>query len=338
MKKLMRNLLLMTTLSLSTFAAYALDVTKLPDVKDGIVSIQTQDPVKDVGYVVGDVVTRHITLTIKKPYVLIEESLPIVGYEKTYRGQPIGVYLSALSHTKKDEGDQVVHQLTLDYQIFTSSVVAKRAAVLAEYVRLLNTESKDREVVKYRVPMWEFVISPLSVFGQIKIEDDMSQFRGPLLMDTSNQEKRLKTSLVLLVLSLLGLLYIVGKNAWLPRMGGPFAKAYRTIKKQTNTPQGNMSESLRVAVSSMHAALNTSAGHSLFADNLDEFLAKKPAFTAIKSEIQQFFGLSNQVFFEANAKHNVGAEPVAWLKQFCRRCRDCERGLLPDTLSTKNKA
>ena len=135
-------------------------------------------------------------------------------------------------------------------------------------------------------------------------------------MDASNEEKRLKTSLVLLVLSLLGLLYIVGKNAWLPRMGGPFANAYRAIKKQANTPQG-----IQQAVSSMHAALNTSAGHSLFADNLDEFLAKKPAFKAIKSEIQQFFGLSNQVFFEANAKHEVGAEPVAWLKQFCRRCR-----------------
>lgn len=333
MKKLIRNLLLTITLSLSIANAYALDVTKLPDVKEGVVSIQTQDPVKDVGYVIGDVVRRHITLTIKKPYRLIEESLPIVGYEKTYRGQPIGVYLSALSHTKKDEGDQVVHQLTLDYQIFTSSVVAKRAAVLAEYLRLLNTESKDREVVKYRVPMWEFVISPLSVFGQIKVEDDMSQFRGPLLMDANNQRIRLKISLGLLVMSLLGLLYIVGKNAWLPRMGGPFAKAYRIIKKQDNTPQG-----IQDAVSSMHAALNTSAGHSLFTDNLDEFLARKPAFKAIKFEVQQFFGLSNQVFFEPNAKHEVGAEPVSWLKQFCRRCRDCERGLIPDALSTKNKA
>jgi mxaA protein len=333
MKKLMRNLLLTIIVSLSTANAYALDVTRLPDVKEGIVSIQTQDPVKDVGYVIGDIVTRHVTLTIKKPYVLIEESLPIVDYEKTYRGQPIGVYLSALKHTKKDEGNQVVHQLTLDYQIFTSSVVAKRAAVLAEYVRLLNTESKDREVVKYRVPMWEFVISPLSVFGQIKVEDDMSQFRGPLLMDASKEKTRLKTSLVLLVLSLLGLLYIVGKNALLPRMGGPFAKAYRNIKKQSNTPQG-----IQEAVSSMHAALNTSAGHSLFSDNLDDFLAKRPAFNAIKSEMQQFFGLSNQVFFEANAKHDVGTEPVAWLKQFCRRCRDCERGLIPDTLSPKNKA
>jgi mxaA protein len=82
----------------------------------------------------------------------------------------------------------------------------------------------------------------------------------------------------------------------------------------------------------MHAALNTTAGYSLFNDNLDEFLVKKPAFNAIKTEIQQFFGLSNQVFFEPNAKHDVGSEPLQWLAQFCRRCRDCERGLVPDKL------
>jgi mxaA protein len=327
MKNLTRNLLLIITLSLSTVAAYALDITRLPDVKEGVVSIKTIDPIKDVGHTVGDIVTRQITLTIKKPYYLVEESLPIVGYEKTYRGQPIGVYLSGLKHTKKDEGKQIVHELTLDYQIFTSSVVAKRAAVLAEYVRLVNTSDKE-DLVKYRIPMWEFVISPLSVFGQIKVEDDMSQFRGPLLLNADKEKNRLKIMLVLLVLSSLGLLYILGKHAWLPRMGGPFAKSFRDIKKLDNTPQG-----IQHAVSSMHAALNASAGNSLFGDNLDQFLAQKPAFNAIKLEIQQFFGLSNQVFFEPNAKHEVGADPVAWLKQFCRRCRDCERGLVPDAIN-----
>ena len=332
MKKLMHHLLLIITLSMSMHAANALEVTKLPDVKDGIVSIQTIDPVKDVGYTVGDIVTRQITLTIKKPYYLVEESLPIVGFEKTYRGQPIGIYLTGLKHTKKDEGENIVYQLSLDYQILTSSIVAKRAAVLAEYVRLVNTSDKE-DLVKYRVPMWEFVISPLSVFGQVKVEDDMSQFRGPMLMNAGSENKRLKILLALLTLSLLGLLYIVGKNAWLPRMGGPFAKAYRNIKKQDNTPQGTQN-----AVSSMHAALNASAGNSLFMHNLDDFLAKKPAFNAIKSEINQFFALSRQVFFEPNAKHDVGTDTVAWLKQFCRRCRDCERGLLPDALSVENKA
>jgi mxaA protein len=98
MKKLIPNLLLAIMLSLSFHAAYALDITRLPDAKEGVVSIKIVDPVKDVGHTVGDIVRREITLTVKKPYYLVEESLPIVGYEKTYRGQPIGVYLSGLKH------------------------------------------------------------------------------------------------------------------------------------------------------------------------------------------------------------------------------------------------
>ena len=160
----------------------------------------------------------------------------------------------------------------------------------------------------------------------------MSQFRGPLFLNADKEKNRLKIMLVLLVLSLIGLLYILGKHAWLPRMGGPFAKAFRDIKKQDNTTEG-----IKKAVSSMHAALNASAGNSLFMNNLDDFLAKKPAFNAIKTEINQFFGLSRQVFFEHNAKHELGAEPVTWLKQFCRRCRDCERGLVPDVLNAQIK-
>ena len=123
---------------------------------------------------------------------------------------------------------------------------------------------------------------------------------------------------------------MLGKHAWLPRMGGPFAKTYRLIRKQDNTPQG-----LQNAVSSMHASLNTTAGSSLFNGNLEAFFAKKPAFKAIKNEFEQFFGLSRQVFFEPNAPHQVGNDPLQWLAQFCRRCRDCERGLIPDTITPK---
>lgn len=325
MKKLMPQLLFTFILSVSAFAAYAIDVPKLPDVKDGVVTIQTQEPERDVGYVVGDVLTRQITLTIKKPYSLVVESLPIVGLEKTYKGLPIGIDLKTITHSKKEDGDKTTHQISLTYQVFTNSVVAKPAALPAEYLRLINIKNKE-DLVKYRIPLWEFVISPLSVFGQIKVEDDMSKFRGPLLLDSSLEKKRLKTLLAFLAISLLGLLYMLGKHAWLPRMGGPFAKSYREIRKLPNTPQG-----IQQAVSSMHASLNTTAGNSLFSDNLEQFLSKKPAFNAMKTEMLQFFGLSNQVFFEPNAQHQIGNDPIQWLAQFCRRCRDCERGLVPDS-------
>jgi mxaA protein len=318
--------LLLFTFSLNVNLAHALDSQSLPDIKAGVVSLQIQDPERAVGYTVGDVLTRHLTLSIKKPYKLINESLPIVGYQKRYRGQPIGIDLSDIKHTSQDNGKEVTHNLTLSYQVWTNKTVVKPGALPAEYLHIINLESKGKEVVKFRIPSFEFNISPIARFGQVKIEDDMSKYRGPLLLESAPEKQRLKILLSILALSLLGLIYMLGKHTWLPRMGGPFAKSYRQIRKQANTPQG-----IQSAVSSIHAALNITAGHSLFSDNLDDFLAKKPAFNAIKTEMQQFFALSNQVFFEPNAQHRVGSEPLEWLTQFSRRCRDCERGLIPDT-------
>lgn len=310
---------------LYALAANALETPELPDVKPGFVTIQVQNPDREVGYTVGDILTRKVILNIKKPYVLVPESLPIVGYERRYKGQLIGIDLGAIIHTKKESSDGVRHEIILSYQVFTNNLVAKHGSLPAEYLRLYNTELKDKDIVKARIPSWDFAISPLSIFGAVKIEQDMSSFRGPLLLNASSQKTRLRVLLSILGLSLLGLLYMLGKHAWLPRMGGPFAKSYRAIRKQDNTPQG-----IQNAVSSMHSALNTTAGNSLFSGNLAQFFAQKPAFKAIKTEFEQFFGLSRQVFFEPNAPHSVGSDPIAWLARFSRRCRDCERGLIPD--------
>ncbi len=329
MNSLIKLYLLAVTLAVSMHA-HALEYETLPDIKEGFVRIQIKEPERTVGYTVGDILTRHITLNIKKPYQLIDESLPIIGYERRYKGQLIGIDLSNIVHVKKDSENAVKHDLSLSYQVFTNNVVAKNGALPAEYLRLINTKSK--EIVRYRIPSWDFAISPLSIFGAVKIEANMSGYRGPLLLNNSTEKQRLKVLLTILGLSLLGLLYMLGKHAWLPKMGGPFAKTYRVIRKSPNSAEG-----LQNAVSSMHQSLNKTAGFSLFSGNLNQLFDKKPAFKQIESEIEQFFGLSRQVFFESNAKHAVGNEPLQWLAQFCRRCRDCERGLVTD-LPIVNKA
>ena len=323
---ILSRLLMCAFLLLGGFNAQALEYENLPDIKPGIVSIKIQEPERSVGYTVGDVLTRNITFKIKKPYLLIDESLPIIGYERRYKGQLIGIDLSDLKHVKKEESDAVEHTLTLSYQVFTNNVVAKHGSLPSEYLRIMNTQNK--QIAKYRIPSWDFAISPISIYGAVKVESDMSGFRGPLLLDNSKEKQRLKVLLTILALSLLGLLYMLGKHAWLPRMGGPFAKTYRLIRKSSNTPQD-----IQKAVSSMHQSLNTTAGMSVFSGNLEQFFNRKPGFKPIQSEIEQFFALSRQVFFEPNAKHNVGEKPIQWLAQFCRRCRDCERGLIPNNLN-----
>ena len=311
-------------LALALSPAWAIDSQNLPDIKEGSVTIKAVEPTKRVGYTVGDVIERDITLTIKPPYQLIETSLPIPGYEKRYRGQLIGIELKSISHEKEALDNGTQHRIKLAYQVFTNNVVAKNASLGPEYLHLINTTNKN-DLVKYRIPSFDIAISPIAIFGQVKIENNMSGFHAPFMISSEKEQQQLKVSLAVLVISLLGLLYILGKHAWLPRMGGTFARAYRKMRKLPETQGG-----LQQAVTAMHHAFNQSAGFTVFNHNVDAFIAQKPNYASIKSEIQQFFALSRQVYFEPNAAHGLGDKPLTWLKGFCRRCRDCERGLTPD--------
>lgn len=323
MIKNLQQSLFLFLLAIISSPVHAIDSQLLPDVKPDVVSISTTDPVRRVGYTIGDIVEREVVLKINAPYKLIETSLPIVGYEKRYRGQVIGIELKNVEHHKQEHEGYTTHTIKLAYQIFANDVVAKHRALGPEYLNLINTKD-SKDLVKYRIPSLDITVSPLAIFGQVKVENNMSPFLGPLLMSDQQEKKSLKTSLIVLSLSLLGLLYIIGQHAWLPRMGGQFAKAYRALKKLPHTHEG-----LKQGISKVHQSLNQTANMSVFNDNLDDFLKKHPNFMALKPEIQQFFGLSRQVYFEPNAGHDVGEHPTQWLLKFTRRCRDCERGLIP---------
>lgn len=318
------------TVCLMCFSHYLYAEVKLPSVDDQYVELKLEDPTRDAGYVVGDILNRKITLTIKKPYQLIDESLPIVGYEHRYKGQVSGIELSAINKKTTIYSDGETHVLDLSYQVFKTGRVAKPAALRAEILRLRNTENV-KEVVEYRIPSFNFRISPLSVIGQVKLDQEMYPFIPPLTLDSSNVMFRIKLLAGLLGLVLLGLLYILGTYAWLPRMGAPFARAYRDIKKMNESPDG-----IKQAVSRVHESLNKTAGASLFSNNLDAFLIKKPAFAPARQEIEQFFGLSHQVFFEDTSHKLLHDKPKAWLLSLCKTLRHCERGLLPDVTQGDN--
>ncbi len=324
MSTLMRaNLLLLLFTGLLGLQPAFADEKPLPDLDPKFYTLQVTNPTRDAGYVVGDALERTIVITIKKPYELVQESLPIVGYEHKWKGQISGIELVNIKTVDKTMSDAVQHTLNLRYQVFTTGKTAKHAALKAEILRVRNTQTK--EVVRLRVPFFDFRVSPLSIFGQVKLTEDMSTFIAPFELAVAKDKFYLKLLCGLLAAALLGLLYMFGVYAWLPKMGGPFAKTYRQIRKLPNTTEG-----LQQAVARVHESLNKTAGNSLFSNNLPEFLHNKPAFLPIKAEIEQFFGLSRQVFFEQDAGTNIDANAKNNLLAFCRRLRDCERGLRPE--------
>lgn len=298
----------------------------LPEINHQYVVLQEKNPSRDAGYVVGDILERTLTLTIKKPYELVKESLPITGYEHRYKGQISGIELLKISTQESQQSDAVTHTLHLNYQVFTTAKLAKPAALRAEILKIRNTKTK--EVFQYSVPAFAFRVSPLSVFGEVDLKAEMSPFIAPLLLDSSANTLHFKLFASALGLALLGLLYILGAYAWLPRMGAPFAQAYRDIRTMPDTAEG-----LQQAVARLHKSFNKTATYSLFSSNLADFFTEKSAFAPMSEEIKLFFDLSHQVFFEPNHPSHLNTHSKAWLLKFCRRLRDCERGLKPHLAS-----
>jgi mxaA protein len=310
----MKKYLLLLLLLIQPLLALAMDGVTLPP-QDPRINLTVFNPERDVAYTIGELVPRTVILEAKKPLTLLDTSLPIPGYERRWRGQVTGIELRTITHSQSLGTDSTTYILNLNYQVFTTGVTAKAAFLPAESVRF--TDGKN--IIQYRIPEWGFRVSPIALFGEVKLEDDMSHYRGPLLLDPSPQKQHLKILLSILGLSLLGLLYILGMYTWLPRMGGPFARAYRDLRKLPDTPQG-----LQQGVERLHRAFNLTAGASVF--NAEGFIASKPAFAGLKAELNQFFGLSRTVFFEPDAPSGL-QQPEVWLRHFCLSCRNYERGM-----------
>jgi len=297
------------------------------EIPDGIVKLSKVDPDRNVGFLMGDILSRTITLEVKKPYKLIETTLPIVGYEHRYKGQVSGIELRKISHTKQESRNTTTYVIQLAYQVFTTAPVVKPAILPAEIIKFqgpITEEAKDG-LVQYKIPPFYFRISPMAVFGAFKIEEDMSPLRQPILLQPYIEKQKLVACLIVLGFSLLSLLYILGSRAWLPMMGRPFAQA----SKRLNKLSAKDPEHLKIALSSIHKAINTTAKYSVFSDNVDNFLKDFPNFKTIEDELSQFFLLSHQVFFDTKNTTSHDVKFLVWLKKFCNQCRNCERGLKP---------
>ena len=325
-----KNLLIFILLFLSLNVFSYEDPKKYKDIDPSFIKITIKDPDQKVGYTVGDKISREIIFTVKKPYQLVEESLPIEGYEKRYRGQKLGVVLQNIKYLKKDEGEEVRYKINLIYQIFTNNVVAKPASVTADYYRLINLADSEN-ILKYRIPDFTFAISPIAVFGDIKIEDDMSPLRGPFYIGIQEEKAFLIKYFIGFTIVLLLIGYIWGRFTWIPGQNKIFSTVYKSNKKLSPSP-----ENVKKFISDLHAGFNKTVNQSLFESNLETLLKKNKSFSNIKDEIHVFFDLSRSIFFE-NSKVIDYKKTHIWLKSFSLHCRMSERKLIVDPKDIRRK-
>jgi len=320
MHKLFGILLFLSAIGLNAYE----DPNKFKDVDPKFVELVIVEPKQLVGYTVGDIIDRYITVSIKKPYQLIEESLPIVGYEKRYKGQLLGMTLRDIHFDKKITKDLSTYKISLKYQIFTNNVVAKPAFITADYYRLINPAEPEK-IVKFRIPELTIATSPIAIFGAVKVEDDMSPLRGPLTIETIPSAQKIRYGIIGFVISFLALFYIYSKYSWLPKQNRFFSSIYRQYKKINANEKG-----IENFVSALHHGFNQTINKALFINNKEHLFEKNNNFKNIESEINDFFKLSKAINFERKTNFNA-IEAAEWLVVFSLHCRMCERGLIIDS-------
>ena len=320
MHRLFATLLFLSAFSLNAYE----DPNKFKDVDPKFVELVIVEPKQLVGYTVGDIIDRYITISIKKPYQLIEESLPIVGYEKRYQGQLLGMTLRDIQFDRKITKDLSTYKISLKYQIFTNNVVAKPAFITADYYRLINPIEPDK-VVKFRIPELTIATSPIAIFGAVKVEDDMSPFRGPLTIETIPSTLKVQYGIIGFIVSLLTLLYIYSRYTWFPKQNRFFSSVYRQYKK-INADE----KEIENFVFALHQGFNQTMNKALFINNKEQLFKKNNSFKYIEPEINDFFKLSKAINFEKKSNFNT-AKAAEWLVVFSLHCRICERGLIVDS-------
>jgi mxaA protein len=300
------------------------DPNKFKDVDPKFVELVIIEPKQLVGYTVGDIIDRHVTISIKKPYQLIEESLPIVGYEKRYQGQLLGMTLRDIQFNKKITKDLNTYKISLKYQIFTNNVVAKPAFITADYYRLINPAEPDK-IVKFRIPELTVATSPIAIFGAVKVEDDMSSFRGPLTIEKIPSNMKVRYGIFGFAISLLTLIYIYSRYTWLPKQNRFFSRVYRQYKKSNVNKK-----EIENFVTALHHGFNQTVNQALFINNKEDLFKKNNSFKHIEFEINDFFKLSKAINFEGKTNFKRD-ETFEWLVIFSLHCRMCERGLIVDS-------
>lgn len=268
-------------------------------------SMRIDNPQRDVGIIVGDVLTRTVNLGVMPPYALASSSLPAKGLNRR------GIELRDIDVVKGSTSGATRYTLRLDYQVFTSADTSTKVALPAETLQLTG----NGKPVKVMVPAWNFRVSPLAANNETHIEQDMSQFRGPMLRETATAKRLLPAFITLIALSSIALLYLNGSRRWLPGMGGPFAAACRQLR---HLPANGAQQ----AVTAIHQAFNRTFGTNVFITDMPQFLEAHPRFLPLRHEIEDFFSLSNTVRFGSGSTDRYTLHK---LRYFCVLCRDCER-------------
>lgn len=267
----------------------------------------TPVPVRAFGYSIGDRVERRVDLWLAPPWLLTQGGLPTPGRQSPWFDL---VEITSTSEAAKN-GTHV--ELRFVYQLLNSPV--QPTVLLLPRVGL-KFEGGPQPVER-DVPSVDVFASPLlppAAAGSML--DAMRDDRKPELIPVEHFRQRL-TVYGFVAAAILAWMLGVQQLAT-RRRAGPFVRACRELRNLARGPSDVARAETAMRV--VHRALDETAGHTVFVDNVDT-LFESAHRAPLRARTLAFLDRSRQRFFAGAGE----AVPLQELRDFAQAWRTLER-------------
>jgi mxaA protein len=269
--------------------------------------VHTDEP-RPYGYVVGDVIERHIDIDLPAGRSLAPDALP-------HRGR-VDVWLELRELGVRAEGEHL--SLSLKYQLVNAPRQVTMIALPG-----LSLSLSDQSVV--RVDEWPVTAGPLtpefvlSRAGLTDLQPDMAPQPAPMAARWA------RTSLWAALFVLCTMLWAVQRYPQLAfwRRQALWRRAWldlRRLARQHPTPAYVQWQALQ----RVHAAFDATAGCAVFADALQPLYAAGPWLRDADTDITAFFAASRRCAFAGPAQQPGSELTLPALMALCRRLAQLE--------------
>jgi mxaA protein len=268
------------------------------------------------GHFVGDVLRDEVDVRVDDGVELVAASVPQPG--------PLNQWLELVGsrvETARDDGAKL-YRFYFAYQTFYPALDARQLDVPG---LTLSFKSGDH-IYPVQVPAWSFGISPLrEILPPAKASGGqyMQPDVPPRLYDLRRDSE---VAFGLLAATLAAFVLLAYHLAWWPfgaRANRPFTEAARRIRRLL--AGAGSAPDYREALVVLHRAVDTTAGHAVFSEDVPAFLSQHPAFAQLREEFTRFFVGSQSAFFGENQTAAVAAFSPAELQRFSNQLAAAER-------------
>jgi len=267
----------------------------------------TPVPVRPFGYSIGDRVERRVDVWLPPPWSLTRGGLPTPGRQSPWFD------LVEITSTREAARDGNHVELRFVYQLLNSPV--QPTALSLPRVGL-KFEGGPQPVERDVPPVDVFASPLLPAAAAGGTLDAMREDRKPELIPVEHFQRRL-TVYGLVTAAILAWLLVVQQLAS-RRRAGPFVRACRELRKLAGGPSDVTRAETAMRV--VHRALDETAGHTVFVDNVDT-LFESAHRAPLRGRTLAFLDRSRKRFFAGAGE----AVPLQELRDFAQAWRTLER-------------